>query len=173
MKTIFFLLLVFCMACNNDNKTALLEKQIDSLKKELNNTYKPGLGEFMSSIQMHHAKLWFAGINNNWLLADFEIHEMKESIDDIEKFCSDRPESKMVREFLMPAIDSVTYAFSKNNTEKFKKGFAFLTTSCNNCHKENSFDFNVVTIPTALPVPNQDFRSLMIEKFDSTKRHVK
>ena len=36
----------------------------------------------MSSIQTHHAKLWFAGMNANWRLADFEIHEIMESVDD-------------------------------------------------------------------------------------------
>ena len=35
----------------------------------------PGFEEFMSNIQAHHAKLWFAGQNHNWKLADFEIHE--------------------------------------------------------------------------------------------------
>jgi hypothetical protein len=171
MKILLPLLFLICMSCNNTEKKATLEKQIDSLKKELSNSYKPGLGEFMSSIQLHHAKLWFAGINGNWQLADFEIHEIQESIADIEKFCFDRQESKMVKMFLLPAIDSITHAFTENNIENFKTGFVFLTSSCNNCHKENSFDFNVVTIPTSLPVPNQDFKSLLMEKFDSTKRH--
>ena len=174
MRVIFLLLAGYLfISCNNASQTEKLENKIDSLQQQLSNGYKPGLGEFMSSIQLHHAKLWFAGINSNWQLADFEIHEMKESIDDIESFCSDRQESKMVKEFLMPAIDSITHAFPKNNVDDFKKGFFFLTTSCNNCHKENSFAFNVVTIPTSLPVSNQEFRSLSVEKFDSTNRHLK
>ena len=54
--------------------------------------YKPGLGEFMSGIQVHHAKLWFAGTAANWKLADFEVGEIKETLDDVEKYCTDRPE---------------------------------------------------------------------------------
>ena len=32
----------------------------------------------MGGIQTHHAKLWFAGLNNNWKLAEYEIDEIKE-----------------------------------------------------------------------------------------------
>jgi len=51
-------------------------------------SYKPGFGEFMGGIQVHHEKLWFAGTNQNWKLAGFEIHEIKESMDDIRKYCT-------------------------------------------------------------------------------------
>src|ERR1700754_811777 len=87
--------LLFCMlaACGQPGKdSADLKAQVDSLQRKLDNTYKPGLGEFMSGIQVHHAKLWFAGRSANWPLAGFEIGEIRESIDDIKKFCSDRPE---------------------------------------------------------------------------------
>jgi len=161
MKTIFFLLLVICMSCNNSNKTTLLEKRVDSLKEQLSYTYKPGLGEFMSTIQMHHAKLWFAGINGNWQLADFEINEIKESIEDIEKFCPERPEIKSLASYLPSGIDSINYAIGKQDIKVFKDEFLFLTSSCNNCHKANGYGINVVTIPTTSPVSNQDFKPVI------------
>lgn len=37
----------------------------------------------MSGIQVHHAKLWFAGEAGNWGLSDFETKEIRETIDDI------------------------------------------------------------------------------------------
>ena len=43
--------------------------------------YVPGLGEFMSSAQTHHAKLWFAGTVGNWELAAYELDEIKETFD--------------------------------------------------------------------------------------------
>ena len=42
--------------------------------------------------------------------------------------------------------------------EAFKKGFVDLTANCNNCHKDNQHGFNVITIPAAVPVSNQDFK---------------
>ena len=45
----------------------------------------PGLGEIMSLQQMRHIKLWFAGHAGNWPLADYEIGELKEGFDDVNK----------------------------------------------------------------------------------------
>jgi hypothetical protein len=111
----------------------------------------------MTGIQLHHAKLWFAGQNQNWPLADFEIHEIQESLDDIGEFCSDRPEVKSIGMIKAP-IDSVTSAIQQKNLQLFKSSFSLLTNTCNNCHKATDHGFNVVIIPTNPPVSNQDFR---------------
>ena len=47
--------------------------------------YAPGLGEFMTATQLRHAKLWFAGKENNWDLAAYEIDEIAEGLEDAEK----------------------------------------------------------------------------------------
>jgi hypothetical protein len=96
------------------------------LQKEINDAYKPGLGEFMSSIQVHHAKLYFAGQNNNWKLADFEIHEIMEAVEDIQHYATDRPEVKELP-MLLPAIDSVNSAITKQDKNLFNKNFVTLT----------------------------------------------
>jgi len=157
----FLLLLpILCIviACNEQTKEIQQQQvKIDSLEKQLDKTYKPGLGEFMTGIQLHHAKLWFAGQNQNWPLADFEIHEIQESLDDIEEFCQDRPEVKSIG-MLKSSIDSVTGAISQRNLQSFKNSFSALTNTCNNCHKATDHGFNVVVIPTSPPVSNQDFR---------------
>jgi hypothetical protein len=150
-------ILLLLVACQQGNDTQKMQATIDSLQKQLSETYKPGFGEFMSGIQMHHAKLWFAGQNQNWPLADFEVHEMLESLEDIQKFCSDRPEVKAIG-MINPAIDSVNKAISQKDLVSFKSSFTLLTNTCNNCHKATEHGFNVVTIPTSLPVPNQDFK---------------
>jgi len=70
--SIILLLLLSCS--DNSEQISELRSQVTELQKKIDDSYKPGFGEFMSNIQMHHAKLWFAGINQNWELADFEIH---------------------------------------------------------------------------------------------------
>ena len=47
--------------------------------------YEPGLGEIMALQQMRHIKLWFAGRAGNWPLADYEIDELKEGFDDVNR----------------------------------------------------------------------------------------
>ena len=120
MKTIFVLSIVCIIAsCDQaDHSSAALQSRIDSLEKKLVNTYKPGFGEFMSGIQVHHAKLWFAGKNQNWQLADFEMHEIGEAIDAIKEFQTEREESKKV-DMLNPALDAVNDAIQKKDSMLF------------------------------------------------------
>jgi hypothetical protein len=159
MKAIFLVLLFlgFC-CCNQPTKnTQMLQNRVDSLEKKLSDAYKPGVGEFMSGIQAHHTKLWFAGQNQNWKLADFEIHEIMESIEDIQKYETDRKETQLIG-MIKPAIDSINQAIEQKNLKLFTRSFSFLTNTCNQCHRAAAFEFNVVKIPDSLPFSNQDFR---------------
>jgi hypothetical protein len=162
-KTIFiFLTAVAIFSCSQNSNSNQLKSQIDSLKTQINNAYKPGLGEFMSSIQVHHEKLWFAGTAQNWRLADFEIHEMMEAVDDIKAYASDRPETKYI-EMLQVPIDSLNSSIQQKNEPMFKQSFVLLTNTCNNCHTEVNYNFNKVKIPDTPPFSNQVF------KIDSVK----
>ena len=155
LTTILFSILLF--ACGHESGENKLQAKIDSLEKKMTNSYKPGLGEFMSAIQVHHAKLWFAGLNQNWPLADFEIHEIEESLEEIQKFCNDRPEVKSVG-MISSAIDSVTNSIGQKDPGLFKTSYTLLTATCNNCHQATEHGFNVVIIPSTTPLGNQDFK---------------
>src|SRR3978361_1118172 len=124
MKTVLILLtlLVFASCGQQNNDTQQLQGQIDSLQKKLNDTYRPGLGEFMLGIQLHHAKLWFAGTNKNWKLADFEVKEIGEALDDIKRYCTDRPEVKSIG-LIDPAINSINTAIKQKDIQSFKTAF--------------------------------------------------
>jgi len=154
--TPLFILLIILASCGQGNNSQLQAK-VDSLQQKLNNAYKPGLGEFMLGIQEHHAKLWFAGMNKNWDLADFEVHEIGETLDDIKQYCTDRPEVKSIG-MIDPAIAHINNAIKNKDEAAFKKDYIELTSDCNSCHKNNKHRFNVIVIPTALPVTNQDFK---------------
>lgn len=158
MKAILFAVFLFILVSCNEPGDHLqaMQAKIDSLEQQLTNTYKPGFGEFMSGIQAHHAKLWFAGINKNWELAAFELHEIEEALEDVRKFCSDRPEIKAIG-MINPALDSTKNSIQQKNPSSFKGSFHLLTASCNNCHRATDHAFNVITVPTEWPVVNQDF----------------
>lgn len=141
---------------NTDNTAA---SAVDSLRRqvaELKEKYKPGLGEIMSGIQMHHAKLWFAGINNNWKLAVYETGEIKEMLEWAKEIETDRPEVKDIP-MIYPALDSISAAVEQQNSKLFKSSFLLLTNTCNNCHTAHHFEFNTITIPATPPVTNQAF----------------
>ncbi len=136
----------------NDN--AALQVKIDSLNKQVNQAYKPGLGESMMGIQVHHAKIWFAGKNGNWPLAGFEVGEIKETLEDVKQYCSDRPEVKSLP-IIYPALDSLANAIKARSPQQFEKAFVFLTKSCNDCHQTTHHEFNVIKTPDVPPVTNQ------------------
>jgi len=148
-------LLISCK--QSDQSTTTLESRIDSLETKLAHIYKPGFGEFMSSIQVHHAKLWFAGQNQNWQLAEFEMHEIAETLDAIQQYQTEREESKKV-EMLKPSLDAVKDAIDKKDPALFNSSYILLTNSCNNCHKAVDFGFNVVKVPETPPFSNQAFK---------------
>lgn len=87
----------------------------------------------MSSIQIHHNKLWFAGQNQNWKLADFEIHEIIENIEAI-KVSEGTKESKEI-DMPEPALDSMNAAIQQINLAAFKNSYILLTNTCNNSHR--------------------------------------
>lgn len=156
-KVIPFLILILLSNCNQPSERLhRMQIEIDSLHHQLAETYTPGLGEFMSGIQVHHAKLWFAGKARNWELADFEIKEIQEAMEDIQKFNMDRPEVKSIG-IIFPAIDSLDAAIHQQSEEEFEKGFQFLTTTCNACHRTTDHGFNVIITPSTPPVSNQRF----------------
>ncbi|HEX7413877.1 MAG TPA: hypothetical protein VF411_07500 [Bacteroidia bacterium] len=142
---------------NNSKQVTTLQHQVNELQKLVDDTYKPGFGETMSRIQMQHAKLWFAGQNQNWKLADFEIKELMESLADIQKYQTERKESEKLS-MLNAAIDSVSNAIQQKNPLLFKSSFVLLTNTCNNCHRATNFEFNVVKTPETSPFSNQDFK---------------
>jgi hypothetical protein len=158
-RRVFFLLAIImcCFSCNQKaDRVASLEKQIDSLGKRIDSIYTPGLGEFMVSIQLHHAKLWFAGKNGNWELADFELGEIQEDLDNINHYNRDRSEIKDLPMLYSP-LDSLKTAVRNKNEVLFNRSFILLTNTCNNCHQVTKHGFNKIKIPETPPVSNQVF----------------
>ena len=156
LLTLFALVLLF--SCNTqDNHTQQLQKQIDSLKIQLDNVYKPGFGFLMTNIQAHHAKLWFAGINENWKLAQFEVKELKEITEEIEKYQKDRKETELMN-MIEPGLVDVERAIENKDLKTFKESYTQLTTACNECHKLTDFEYNIVKVPKTLEFSNQEFK---------------
>lgn len=145
------------LSCNQSNqKEQDLQNEIDSLKEIINTMHKPGFGDFMGSIQNHHDKLWFAGINENWELASFEIHELEEIFEDIKVVHPKREETQLLP-MIEPGLEAIEKAINEQNKEEFKKGYILLTNSCNTCHKATKHEFIRIKTPEVPSYSNQDF----------------
>ena len=95
--------------------------------------YAPGLGEFMTATQLRHAKLWFAGKQNNWDLAAYEIDEIKEGLEDVQKQFPTHdgiPVADMIKTIISPAIEELEKAVGAKSSAKFTVAFDKLTSAC-------------------------------------------
>ena len=122
--------------------------------------YEPGLVEFMMHVQSHHAKLWLAGNARNWDLADYQVDELKELLEDIAKripVYKEVPVGKMIEATTMAPIGDVEAAIKARDGKAFASGFDKLTVGCNSCHEAANRGFIVVQRPTTSPFPNQSF----------------
>jgi hypothetical protein len=122
--------------------------------------YEPGLGEFMTAIQLRHAKLWFAGKSNNWDLAAYEIDEIKEGLEDAARLHSTFdgvPVAEMIKTIINPRLERLEKAIERKNSAQFIAAFDELTDGCNSCHAGASKPFIRIQRPSEPPLTNQNF----------------
>jgi hypothetical protein len=123
-------------------------------------SYEPGLGEFMTATQLRHAKLWFAGKNNNWALAAYEIDEIKEGLEDAAKYHANNdgvPVAELIKTIIDPRLEQLEKAIEGKSSTQFAAAFDELTNGCNSCHAKAGKGFIRIQRPTAPPVSNQNF----------------
>jgi hypothetical protein len=122
--------------------------------------YQPGLGEFMTATQLRHAKLWFAGKQNNWDLAAYEIDEIKEGLEDAARLFptfDGIPVAEMIKTIIDPRIEELEKAVRAKSSTQFTAAFDELTSGCNSCHTGASKPFIRIQRPIAPPLTNQNF----------------
>ena len=132
----------------------------NSANSEPAQPYTPGLVEFMMTVQSHHSKLWLSGNARNWELADYQVDELKEVLEDVAKRVPDykgTPVGKMIEAATMPPISDIERAIKNRDGAQFTAAFDKLTAACNACHEAANRSFIVVQRPATSPFPNQSF----------------
>src|SRR5258708_2004739 len=84
--------------------------------------FSPGLGEFMLQTQTRHLKLWLAGNAGNWELADYEVDELKEGLEDAAKYVptyKGMPVGQMIDSMVMPPIGEIEKTIKARDRVKF------------------------------------------------------
>jgi hypothetical protein len=122
--------------------------------------YAPGLADIMIMTQIRHAKLWLAGDVGNWDLADYEIDELKEGLEDVVKYFpkyKDIPVGQMIEATIMAPIGEVEGAIKARDRTRFGAAYNNLTAACNTCHQSANRPFIVIQRPTGSAFPNQSF----------------
>jgi hypothetical protein len=116
---------------------ALSASVVFAVAQPARESYQPGLGEFMTATQLRHAKLWFAGKQNNWDLAAYEIDEIKEGLEDAARLhpkFDGVPVAEKIKIIIDPRIAELEKAVRTKSSPKFMVAFDELTSGCNSCN---------------------------------------
>lgn len=114
----------------------------------------------MSHIQRHTNKLFFAGKNANWPLASFYVHELEESMEEIEDGNIEDDGiniSKLMKAMGIPALEGLEDAIKAEDTQAFDTAYQQLVTNCNACHQSTNHPYIVIINPTTPALDNQQF----------------
>jgi hypothetical protein len=136
-----------------NDSLSTLSRAVDSLKAA-----RPGIGDYMSAVQLHAAKLWYAGEAANWHLARYELTELGEAIDGAQTLhvrkngvdISALLES--VRQAQLATLDS---SIAAGSAPAFGEAYRQALAACNGCHRAAGYEFIHITEPRREPVSNQ------------------
>ncbi len=117
--------------------------------------YEPRLADIMSTAQLRHTKLWFAGESSNWDLAAYEIRQLKASVVEAASFYPGIPITSVTT--MSDPVKAIEDAIEAKSSRKFSESFTKMTSECNACHQSVGLGFIVMRVPTLSPFSDQVF----------------
>jgi hypothetical protein len=118
----------------------------------------PGLGEYMTTIQLHTSKLWFAVKASNWPLAEYELDELRETMEAAKGLNAEKNGvkiSNVLDSVLQTQVAQLTESIKRKSAVEFQKSYDETLSACNGCHAESGHKFIQIIRPSAPPVSNQ------------------
>lgn len=154
LLAIAFLVLT-CAACNvssNQAEVAALRAEVEELKSR---PVAPAveLGQQMLELQIRHARLWDAGKADNWLLAQFQLAELRESLDGVVEVNGEHPSlqprrlAEVLPEMMQPALKQMQSAIDANDHAAFEAAYDAVSEACSGCHTTADHGFLVIQRP--------------------------
>jgi cytochrome c553 len=117
--------------------------------------YVPRLNDMMVATQLRHFKLWYAGLVQNWPLANYELAQIRNAIADTRRLYPNSGGSDMST--MMPPTDDLDDAIKAKDSAKFSNAFSKLTAACNSCHEATGFAFIKIREPRLSPLETSPF----------------
>ena len=118
--------------------------------------YMPRLNDMMVATQLRHFKLWYAGIVQNWSLANYELSQIRDAIADTERLYANKGGSRMSA-MMTPGTDDLDDAIKAKDSAKFANAYTKLTAACNSCHEAAGFGFIKIREPRLSPLETSPF----------------
>lgn len=126
----------------------------------------PGQGTLMTEVAYHFGSLWFALDHGNWPLADFYLHECRESIEQAVEAMPVRKLSTGVElniRGIAEALDNTQFvelasAIAAKQRDRAVAAYRDTIIVCQSCHQAAEKPFLRVQIPDRPPSPSIDFK---------------
>lgn len=131
----------------------VMRLDVDSLKGQV-----PGLGEYMTTNQLHMAKLWFAARSSNWELAKYELDELTETMEAAEGlhvFRNGVNISPVLQSTRETQVQLLQTAVARHDLRALRTAYNQTLAACNSCHVSAGYGFIHIIVPTHEPVANQ------------------
>jgi hypothetical protein len=119
----------------------------------------PELASSMGELQHHTHKLTLSIAAGNAELAEFYLHEVGETVEQIERLFPEHdgvPVAALARELLEPRLAALDDALEASRWDEAERGLGALVAACNDCHAAAGHAFIRVEVTTANPF-NQSF----------------
>lgn len=148
-------------ANEKNNRTAAdLQASIQRAEAELAKLKESasGLGEYMTTIQLHAGKLWFAAKAANWELAQYELDELKETMEAAKGLNAEKNGikiSNVLDSVLQTQLPELDKSIKSKSQTKFQSSYDETLSACNGCHESAGYKFIHIVRPSASPVTNQ------------------
>ena len=113
-------------------------------------TYTPSLAVVMELIQLSHFKLWLAGNLRNWPLAEYELSQMKGTLQDARTLFPN--DSKADTSAISQSAEEFRDAIRTRDGAKFDGAFKRFTSECNSCHEGVGLGFIKIRVPVTSPI---------------------
>lgn len=116
-----------------------LQQKLDVVAKNLR-----GLDVAMIEIDHRYAELYWAGADQNWEYAEYQLDKIKLSLTNaIER----RPKRTASAESFLNGLPQMKEAIARKNALLFSESFSGLTKACNTCHEMEKLSHLVVFPP--------------------------
>lgn len=110
-----------------------------------------GFDNAMVETGYRYQELYWAGQDQNWEYADYQLEKIKIAI---ENGLERRPKrAKSAEHFLNYVLPVMKKSLEKKDAEIFNKNFQTMTINCNSCHSMEKVPFFNVQIPTERQSP--------------------
>lgn len=158
------ILLAACSGSQQDREIAALKADIAKLQSAPAAAspppVAPELGQQMLELQIRHARLWQPGAARNWMLAQFELAELRESLAGVVELNGDHAAvqpnrlADMLPAMMEPSLRQMQAAIDSQDGPGFDKAYDAVSAACSACHAASDHGFLVIQRPQSPVLDN-------------------